>query len=408
MPAPIDIDLRRDPDETTPVEQPPRSRGLRTLLIVVGVLVVAGLILEILRSDPPERNSASPTRSTVVTTTTVVADDLAEIDEPTGSARAARPGRPLFGFGSTNYPIPPAVEPLLPTDRHALMAYTIDRQLVSIALDTGAVTQLAGIEGRRFRGRLAVGDGAAGFFLQSGDGVAVDSEGNIASLPIPESQGPLLMRGVGPDDGAVWQLAADRSVLVALDGTVLADAPPIPGYIGAVGSTSSGIVVSAPDGGFHLFDPRTGERTGEIRAQVMAAAGDRWFGLLCSDPVTCELVGAEIGSDPVAVRWEEDSPPSRVAISPDGRYIALARARAGTIQIGVYDLATGEPTRFENRDHSRVSQIRWASDSQGLVASFVDGTVVVWPDGHSGDGFDLGVDPRLVSVNDPILLIPSN
>jgi hypothetical protein len=326
--------LQRDgssAERVTVVEHRP-SPVLRWALVgVVAVaalyglgLVVAGLLSG---DEAAPSGAASPTTAPPAGSPTTDAEAAA----PAPTAPPSTVARTGFGRSPRleRVDLPARVDLAPPGvyDGLALLGHNQRRQLVSVDLGNGAVTELRMGDGWQFIPQAASSSTVAGFFTFDGTMIAIGADAHHYLLPVTQSDAPEVIAGPGGD--GYWIHAVSNGALwrVSDDGTAEGGFRPLERRAEVIGATARGLAVTTADGATRLHDPVAGTPDRLLPGRVLAAGGDRYVSFVCRDTASCGVVTGRVDADDEeAAELAVPADAEGWSISPSGHWLAVRTA----------------------------------------------------------------------------------
>jgi hypothetical protein len=406
-PAQTDLDarpgvvlLQRDGSSVegvSEVEHRP-SPFLRWALIgVVGVAALYGLGLVaagMLSGDEPEPSgTASPTTAPPTTIA-----DVSAAPASTAPPTTAAPG----GFGRfprlERVDLPDRVDLALPGtyDGLALLGHNQRRQLVSVDLGSGAVTELRLGDGWQFIAQAASSSTVAGFFTFDGTMIAIGADAHQYLLPVTQSDAPEVFAGPGGDGYWIHEVSTGALWRVSEDGTAAGGFGPLERQAEIIGTTVRGLAVTTADGSTRLHDPVAGGADRLLPGRVLAAGGDRYVSFVCRDTASCAVVTGRVDADDMT---ELPVPPDAEgwSISPSGRWLAIRTA----VAVDLVDLDRAEVvSSIATRGDFTIS---WSADDRLLLRQEDVNRLVVVRPGEEPTAIE--PDPLLLHTASPIAVL---
>ncbi|MFJ4700587.1 hypothetical protein ACIP5N_21590 [Streptomyces sp. NPDC088768] len=204
-------------------------------------------------------------------------------------------------------------------------------------------------------------------------GIALSPDGKLLATTSPETPPGLWEAGTGQrHDGYV--LAEDETGSLAA----------------AFAPTGGGLAIGTPEGLVRIHHPDSRTATehalnGALPVESLAwdADGDTLAALAAQGPVTVWDMRSTLRRPVPATA------PSAMALSPDGRTLALAETGTGTAQgargsrVRLWDIDSGTWSRTMRGTTPRVTALAFAPDGRTLAATHEDGTTRIW-DSASG------------------------
>jgi WD40 repeat protein len=225
-------------------------------------------------------------------------------------------------------------------------------------------------------------DGPAKGLAMAGDGSLVAAAGEAGGITIWNSDGgaPTLLKTGRPEQ--IWALAfsPDDKLLISADRAGMAE-------IWDVANRRLMSSVRAGDGAIWsvLVDPLTGNF------------------ITASEETLREWDGTTAA--PIRNIWTSSSPINRAALSPDGRYIAVALADA---KVKIIERTSGVVERELSIDRDAIWSVAFSPDGKRIAAASGDEVVSVWDfasgirtaafTGHSGGAIDVAFMPDGMSL----------
>ena len=380
----------------------PALRWALTGIVGVAVLYGLGLVVAGVMSDDEAAPSgtASPTTGSPTTTPPAAGTDAvaAPVSAPPTSVPAAG------GFGRfprlERVELPDRVDLAPPGayDGLALLGHNQRRQLVSVDLGSGVVTELRMGDGWQFIPQAASSTTVVGFFTFDGTMIAIGADAHQYLLPVTQSDAPEVIPGAGGDGYWIHEVSTGALWRISEDGTAADGFQPLERRAEIIGATERGLAITTADGSTRLHDPVAGSPDRLLPGRVLAAGGNRFVSFVCRDTASCGVVTGRVNAEADQVA-DLDVPPEADgwSISPSGRWLAVRTA--GNVDLVDLDSADVASSIAATGDF----MLSWSADDRLLVRHEDVNRLVVMRPGEEPTAIE--PDPLLLHTASPIAVL---
>jgi WD40 repeat protein len=155
------------------------------------------------------------------------------------------------------------------------------------------------------------------------------------------------------------------------------------------------VVAATVDGRIVVWDVKTGEIFAEVPGfdQVIALSDDGGF-LACATPDGRSVVVLRLPSREVSARVPVRLPPLSVAVSPEGRRLAVADR---SNRIALFDVGSARAPRMLPAGNRPQETVAFSTDGRTLAALSVDGIVKTW---NADSGREVSPPANVAQVQD--------